>query len=101
MVNANKNQINFKGVFMIFNRTQQKNLERLQDVLISDKQFSPQKVEKVLRSDMYNLLSNYCTITPDDLSVKVEVQRDGSYKFLMVARSGRLKIFGSLPNDYQ
>ncbi|HAJ77583.1 MAG TPA: hypothetical protein DCO89_00745 [Clostridiales bacterium] len=86
---------------MIFNRTQQKNIERLQNVLISDKQFSPQKVEKVLKSDMFNLLSNYCTLNADDLSVKVEVQNDGTYKFLMVARSNRLKIFGSLPDDYQ
>jgi septum formation topological specificity factor MinE len=86
---------------MIFNRAQQKNLERLQNVLISDKQFSPQKVEKVLKSDMYNLLSNYCTLSPEDISIKVEVQKDGSYKFLMIARSGRLKVFGSLPDDYQ
>ena len=86
---------------MIFNRNQEKNLERLQNVLISDKQFSPQKLEKVLKSDMYNLLSNYCTLNPEDLSIKVEVQKDGTYKFLFVARSNRLKIFGSLPDDYQ
>ena len=86
---------------MIFNRNQQKNLERLQSVLISDKQFSPQKLERVLRSDIYGLLSNYCTMSPEDLSVKVEVQNDGTYKFLILARSGRLKIFGSLPDDYQ
>lgn len=86
---------------MIFNRNQQNNLQRLQNVLISDKQFSPQKVEKVLKSDMYGLLSNYCTLSPEDINIKVEVQKDGSYKFLIVARSERLKIFGSLPDDYQ
>ena len=69
---------------MIFNRNQQKNLERLQSVLISDKQFSPQKLEKVLRSDIYGLLSNYCTMSPEDLSVRVEVQNDGTYKFLIL-----------------
>lgn len=85
---------------MIFDKAQQKNLERLQNVLISDKQFSPQKVEKVLKSDLYDLLSNYATLKPDDVNIKVEVQKDGTYKFLMVAKSDRLKIFGSLPDDY-
>lgn len=71
---------------MIFDRAQQKNLERLQNVLISDKQFSPQKVEKVLKSDIYELLSNYATINPDEVNVKVEIEKDGTYKFLMVAK---------------
>ncbi len=86
---------------MIFNRAQQKNLERLQNVLVSDKQFSPQKVERVLRCDLYNLLSNYCSLNPTDLQVKVQVQKDGTYKFDISAVSNRLKIFGSLPDDYQ
>ena len=86
---------------MIFNNSQQKSVERLQNVLISDKQFSPQKVERVLRSDIYGILSNYCSLQPEDLNVKVEIEKDGTYKFLMIAKSNRLKIFGSLPDDYK
>ena len=43
---------------MILKKRQQQNLQRLQNVLISDKQFSPQKLQKVLKSDAYVLLSN-------------------------------------------
>ena len=85
----------------MFGSEKQKNLERLQKVLISDKQFNPQKLEKVLRSDLYILLNNYCSISPEDVNAKVELQKDGTYKFYMVAKSDRLKIFGSLPDDYQ
>lgn len=84
---------------MIFNR-QNQNLERLSNVLISDKQFSPKQVEKVLKADVYSMLSNYCTLSPNDVSVEVAVQKDGSYKFVITASSSRLKIFGSLPDVY-
>ena len=74
--------------------------DRLKNVLISDKQFSPEKVKKVLRSDVYALFSNYCTLSPENLSVSVDIMSDGTYKFCVVATSDRLKIFGSLPDIY-
>lgn len=85
---------------MILKKRQQQNLQRLQNVLISDKQFSPQKLQKVLKSDAYVLLSNYCSLSPEDLSTSVEVDKDGIYKILIYAKSNRLKIFGSLPESY-
>lgn len=85
---------------MIFGKSQKENLERLENVLISDKQFSPQQVERVLKSDAYNLLSNYGNIVPENLSVSIEVQKDGTYNFLIKANCDRLKIFGSLPDWY-
>lgn len=86
---------------MLFNNLQKRNVERLQNVLISDKQFSPAKVERVLRCDAFALLSNYCTLQPQDVSVKVEVEQDGTYDIQIQAKSDRLKIFGSLPEDYR
>ena len=85
---------------MIFNKNQTKDYARLKNVLISDKQFSPKRIEKVLKSDLYCLLSNYCILSPENLELKLEVQQDGKYKFEFVAVSDRLKIFGSLPNDF-
>lgn len=85
---------------MIFSRSKDKNYERLQNVLISDKQFSPQQVEKVLKSDVYNLLSSYCSLSPADVSVSVELQKNGRYAFNIYVESDRLKIFGSLPDNY-
>ena len=85
---------------MIFERSN-KNFQRLQNVLISDKQFSPKRLENVLKSDTYSLLQNYCDIRPENLNVLVEVQKDGSYCISIDAICNRLKIFGSLPNDYQ
>lgn len=85
---------------MIFGRNKDKNLERLQNVLISDKQFSPQQVERVLKSDIFNMLSSYCSLLPEDVKVKVELQKNGRYSFQIFAESDRLKIFGSLPDNY-
>lgn len=84
---------------MIFERMQSEE-DRLKNVLISDKQFSPEKVKKVLKSDAYQMLSNYCNLSPENLSTSVEVMSDGKYKFCIVATSDRLKIFGSLPDVY-
>lgn len=85
---------------MIFERANSSNLERLKNVLISDKQFSPQRVEKVLKCDLYSLLSNYCVLDPQNLNVEIEVLKDGSFKFNIIASSNRLKVFGSLPENY-
>lgn len=82
---------------MIFERVEDGAEERLRKVLISDKQFSPDRIEKVLRSDMYMLFSNYCVMSPENLQVAIEVQKDGTYKFMVEVKSNRLKIFGSLP----
>ena len=61
---------------MIFSKYQQKNVERLQNVLVSDKQFSPQKVEKLLRCDMYNLLNNYINNGVTEAEVNTESDFD-------------------------
>lgn len=83
---------------MIFDMVSSSPEERLKNVLISDKQFCPDRVEKVLRSDIFTTLSNYCVLSPENLNVKIEVLKDGSYKFFVEAVSDRLKIFGSLPD---
>ena len=88
-----------KDIKMIFKKTQSEE-ERLKNVLISDKQFSPEKVKKILKSDVFELLSNYCNLAPENLSVNVEIMSDGAYKFCIVATCDRLKIFGSLPDIY-
>ena len=85
---------------MIFNRNQKENLERLENVLISDKQFSPKQVEKVLKSDAFNILSNYGNFQPENLNVSVQIKKDGTYSFSIIAVCDRLKIFGSLPEIY-
>ena len=85
---------------MIFGNLSQKNVERLQNVLISDKQFSPDRIQKVLKSDAYNMLSSYCNLQPENLNVKITVQKNGEYVFTISAVSNRLKMFGSLPDNY-
>ena len=55
---------------MIFDRVESDE-ERLKNVLISDKQFSPERLKKVMRSDVYSMLSNYCEITPKDFDINV------------------------------
>lgn len=84
---------------MIFDRVESDE-ERLKNVLISDKQFSPERLKKVMRSDVYAMLSNYCEITPKDFDINVDLQNDGTYKIGIIATCNRLKIFGSLPEEY-
>ena len=83
---------------MIFDRVTDSAEQRLKNVLISDKQFCPDRVQKVLKSDAYNMLYNYCDLQPENLQVKLEVLKDGSYSFVIKAQANRLKIFGSLPD---
>ena len=83
---------------MIFERVQDSAEERLKKVLISDKQFCPDRIKKVLKSDLYSLFSNYCILSPENLYVDIEVLKDGSYKFEVQLTTDRLKIFGSLPD---
>ena len=83
---------------MIFDRVTDSAEERLKNVLISDKQFCPDRVQKVLKSDAYNMLFNYCDLQPENLQVSLEVLKDGSYSFNIKAQANRLKIFGSLPD---
>ena len=84
---------------MFFDRKEDQE-DRLKNVLISDKQFSPEKIKKVLKSDVFYLLTNYCDLEPENLTCEVFVQEDGSYKFNIQAISDRLKIFGTLPEIY-
>lgn len=83
---------------MIFERATQSAEERLKNVLISDKQFCPDRIKKVLKSDAYNMLSNYCNLEPENLIVDMDVAKDGTYVFNISATANRLKIFGSLPD---
>lgn len=83
---------------MIFDRVEQTAEERLKNVLISDKQFAPDRIQKVLKSDAYSMLFNYCNLKPENLQVQLEVLKDGSYCFNIKAVADRLKIFGSLPD---
>ena len=85
---------------MIFGKRKNENLERLQNVLISDKQFNSKKLESIIKSDIFNMLSNYCVLEPKDLQVEIQLQKNGEYQFYISAKSDRLKIFGSLPDTY-
>ena len=84
---------------MIFKKTENPEY-RLRNVLISDKQFNQDRLNKIIKSDVFSLLSNYCEIIPEDITTNIEIADDGTYKFSIVATSNRLKIFGSLPEIY-
>lgn len=73
-------------------------LSRLKKVLISDKNFNPEQLIKVLKSDIFNVFNNYCSIINNDVSVSVKVLDNGEYSFKVECTADRLKIFGSLPD---
>lgn len=82
----------------IFESKAKESENRLRKVLISDKHFNPEYIKKVIKSDIFYLLKNYAEIQPEDLTVNIDVTKNGEYDFVIKARVNRLKIFGSLPD---
>lgn len=72
--------------------------ERIKNMLISDKHFDTKDMIKVIRSDMYVLLSNYLEISPQDIFVNIKVNDYGEYELRLDVKTERLKIFGTQIN---
>lgn len=73
---------------------------RLKKVLISDKHFNPERVKRVIRSDMYAVLRDYADVSPESMQFDIEINSSGDYEFYLRATAKRMKIFGALPDEY-
>ena len=69
-------------------------LNNLMQVLISEKRFDSQKIDKVLASDIYNVVKNYMEIDPQDIKTNLVLDEDGCYVWRCKVRARRVKIFG-------
>ena len=71
---------------------------RMKNMLITDKHFNSDDLVRVLRCDIYELLSNYMEIGPSDINLDFFVDENGEYVLKINTKSERLKIFGSTIN---
>lgn len=72
------------------------NYHRLKNVLISDKQFNPEQLKKVLKSDLTKLFNNFAEFSDEDLTISIGINDDGSYNITTNLKTNRLKIFAHL-----
>ena len=70
------------------------NLNNLMKVLITEKRFDSQKIDKVIASDIFNVVKNYLEIDKEDLKTQLVLDEDGYYVLRCKARAKRVKIFG-------
>ncbi len=69
------------------------NLEnRLKNIIVADKKENPDKIERLLKSEIINVLKNYFEITSEDVSLSILINDDGKYDLQINAISGFLKI---------
>lgn len=65
---------------------------RLKTMIVIDKQESPQKISKLLKSELLFMLRNYFDIYADDLILDICVNEAGRYEILIKAESNNVKV---------
>ena len=69
------------------------NLEnRLKNIIVADKKENPEKIERLLKSEIMNVLKNYFDITSEDVSLSILINDDGKYDLQINAISSFFKI---------
>lgn len=69
--------------------------ERVKNVMISDRSRNVEKVIRVLRSDVYDLLKDYFNLQSEDLNIKIEQGEDG-YCVKIIALTDRILDCGNI-----
>ncbi len=65
---------------------------RLKNMIALDKKEEPEKIIKVLKAEVVNLLKNYFEITSEDVETSILVNSDGKYDLQINAVSNTIKI---------
>ena len=65
---------------------------RLKSMIVMDKQETPQKINKILKSELIYVLRNYFEICAEDLSLDISVMNTGKYEISIRAESKNIKI---------
>ena len=66
--------------------------DRLKNMMIIDKKENPARIERVLKSEILNVLKNYFEITGEDVDVVLSVGENGRYVFSVTGESRSIKI---------
>ncbi len=71
---------------------------RLKNMIALDKKEEPEKIIKVLKAEVVNLLKNYFEITSEDVETSILVNSDGKYDLQINAVSNTIKIANTFSN---
>ena len=71
---------------------------RLKNMIALDKKEEPEKIIKVLKAEVVNLLKNYFEITSEDVETSILVNSDGKYDLQINAVSNTIKIANTVSN---
>lgn len=71
--------------------------ERLKEMIVIDKQDIPQKINKLIKSEILYLFRNYFDVVAEDIDVDIDVDESGKYHIQVSAISKSIKgvhLFG-------
>lgn len=66
--------------------------DRLKNMVIIDKKENPQRIERLLKSELLYVLKNYFDISYEDLDVSLGVTEEGEYALSVSLLSKVIKI---------
>ena len=66
--------------------------ERLKNMLVIDKKENPQRIERVIKAEIFHILKNFFDISHEDLDLTLEVDSNGKYVLNMTCVSNTIKI---------
>lgn len=65
---------------------------RLKNLIASDRKENPVKIEKLLKSELVNVMRNYFEISMDDVDLSILINKDGWYDIQLNVLSQTLSI---------
>ena len=65
---------------------------RIKQMLVKDKKINPEKIVKLLKSEIFFSLRNYMEIKVDDINLDIGIDNDGKYIISLNATSNRLYL---------
>lgn len=68
------------------------NVDRLKNMIVIDKKENPQRIERLIKSELLYVLKNYFDVTYEGLEVDIFVDNDGVYNLNLNLKSNTIKI---------
>ena len=65
---------------------------RLKSMIIMDKQDTPKKINKLLKSEILFVLKNYFDITAEDLNIDIDVNEFGKFNIKINAEARSMEV---------
>ena len=71
---------------------------RLKNMLVSDKRENPIRIERVLKSELINVMRNYFEIRNDDVDLGIMIGEDGRYDIQLNVVSRAIRFANTFDN---